>query len=359
MGNKRLNYFDMVKGLAIILVVLGHVEYISHPLRTWISSFHMPVFFIVSGMLIRYKNEVEKPLSITVPKKVKGLLIPYFWFSLLYFFIDIFNVKMDIITPLVFVKDLIASLTFYGVSVLWFLPALLISEVVFLFLTKKLKPCFSIPIIAALAIGSYLIQLSISNVYNTYASSLLITSLIDFARVFLRGFIATAFVMIAYYAFPIINRRDSFSWLELTIGLVMFIANLVLSQINGCVDFHYIIENNVPLFYLCALLGSFSLILICKNCKHLEPIAYLGRNSLIVMATHINTYVLYCSILVSIQIDKLITHAKQYIFVFNIVAITFLCEAVIIYVINRFFPFVLGKGKFPINLKNIKGTDNE
>lgn len=359
MGNKRLTYFDMVKGLAIILVVLGHIEYISHPLRTWISSFHMPVFFIVSGMLIRFKNEVDKPLSETVPKKVKGLLIPYFWFSLLYFVIDIFNVAMDIISPKVFLTDLIGSLTFYGVSVLWFLPALLIAEVVFLFLTKKLKPYFSIPIIAALAILSYLAQLSISNVYNEYATSILITSLIDFVRVFLRGFIATAFVMIAYYTFPIINKQENFSWVELVIGLLMFLANMILSQINGCVDFHYIIENNVPLFYLCAILGSYSLILICKNCVYLKPIAFFGKNSLIVMATHINTYLLYCAILVSIQIDKLITHAKQYFFVFNIMAVTFLCEAVIIYIINRFFPFVLGKGKFPLTFKKKKGTENE
>lgn len=344
MGNKRITYFDMVKGLAIILVVLGHVEYISAPLRVWISSFHMPIFFIVSGMLIRYKNETERELSVTIPKKIKGLLIPYFWFSLLYLVIDIFNVALGVVTPEVFIKDQIASITFYGFSVLWFLPALLIAEVVFIFLTKKLKPYISIPLIIILALGSYWAQHQISGIYT---SSLLITSLIDFVRVFLRGFIATAFVMIAYYAFPLINRNEKFSVTELIIGIVMFIANLVLSQINGCVDFHYIIENNVPLFYLCAILGSFSLILICKNCKNLKPISYLGENSLIVMATHINTYVLYFSILVSIQIDKLITHAKSYIFVFNIVAITFLCEAVIIYVINHYFPFVLGKGPFP------------
>lgn len=349
---KRLTYFDMVKGFAIILVVLGHVEYISHPLRTWISSFHMPVFFIVSGMLIRYKNETDRDLKTLIPRKAKGLLVPYFWFSLLYFFIDIFNVCFDLISPKVFLTDLIGSLTFYGVSVLWFLPALFIAEITFIFLTQKLKkPYISIPLIAVLAVFSYFLQLKISGVYSAHADSILITSIIDFARVFLRGFIATIFVMIAYYLFPLINKRETFSIWELLLGIVMFIINMFLSQVNGCVDFHYIIENNVPLFYLCALLGSFSLILICKNCKYLESIGYLGKNSLIVMATHINTYVLYCSILVAIQIDKLVTHAKSYIFVFNIVAITFLCEAVIIYVINRFFPFVLGKGEFPIKFK--------
>ena len=49
MTGKRIRYFDMAKGLGIILVVLGHIEYISDELRAWISSFHMPLFFILSG----------------------------------------------------------------------------------------------------------------------------------------------------------------------------------------------------------------------------------------------------------------------------------------------------------------------
>ena len=94
---KRLEYLDMVKGLAIILVVLGHIEFISHPLRVWISSFHMPVFFIVSGILIRYKNEADQPLLPLIAKKARQILIPYFWFSLLYFVIDIFNVLLQVL----------------------------------------------------------------------------------------------------------------------------------------------------------------------------------------------------------------------------------------------------------------------
>lgn len=345
MGQKRITYFDMVKGLAIILVVLGHIEYISDPLRTWISSFHMPVFFVVSGMLIRYKNEQDISLSESVRKKAKGILIPYFWFSLLYFFIDIINVYRGEITSEILLRDTISSLTFYGVSVLWFLPALFISEVLFLFLTKKLKPYISIPLIAVLAILSYVIQLLCGDFASAHSASLLISALIDFMRVFLRGFIATAFVMIAYYTFPLINKRESFSIWELIIGIFMFLVNLVLSQINGCVDFHYIKENNVPLFYICALLGSYSLILICKNCKYLKPIGFFGKNSLVVMATHINTYVLYAAILISWQIDRIVTRAKSYIFIFNIMVITFIFEAVIIVIINKFFPFILGKGK--------------
>lgn len=342
---KRLYYLDMVKGLAIILVVLGHIEYISDPLRVWISSFHMPVFFIVSGILIRYKNETDRDLSLLLQKRSRGILIPYFWFSLLYFFIDIFNVWYGKITKPEFIKDLIGSLTFYGVSVLWFLPALFIAQIVFCFLTKKLPKWASIPLIIILAIVSYLGQLYISGIYDANASNLFVTSLIDLLRVFLRGFIASSFVMIGYYACPVIHKKESFSILQLLLGILFFLANLVLSQINGCIDFHYIILNNVPLFYLCAFLGSFALILICKNMKELKPLCFFGKNSLTVMATHVNTYLLYAAILLSWQIDRIVTRAKSYVFIFNIMALTFLFEAIVIVIINRFFPFVLGKGR--------------
>lgn len=343
---QRLYYLDMVKGLAIILVVLGHIEYISDPLRTWISSFHMPVFFIVSGMLLSLKKENERDFAEILPKKIRGLLIPYFWFSLLYFVIDILNVILHKITPLTFVKDLIASLTFYGVSVLWFLPALFIAETGFLFLYKKLPLVFSLGLVFFLAIGAYLVQIILGSVYTAHESSLLITSLIDFARVFIRGIIAMSFVCIGFIAFPDISKKKEFSLLQLILGIVFFLLNLILSQKNGCIDFHYILLENVPLFYLCAILGSFALILICKNMKELKPLAFFGKNSLIVMATHVNTYVLYAAILISWQIDRIVTRAKSYIFIFNIMAFTFLFEAMIIVIINRFFPFVLGKGSF-------------
>lgn len=52
MSSKRINYFDTAKGIAIISVVIGH--YIQNhglgyiPLNLF-YSFHMPLFFVVSG----------------------------------------------------------------------------------------------------------------------------------------------------------------------------------------------------------------------------------------------------------------------------------------------------------------------
>ena len=51
---KRILAFDLLKGVGILLVILGHIE-IPHSLKTVIYSFHMPLFFFVSGCFFNEK----------------------------------------------------------------------------------------------------------------------------------------------------------------------------------------------------------------------------------------------------------------------------------------------------------------
>ena len=75
--SKRLDYLDMAKGIGIFFVVLGHMEDIATGTRVWISSFHMPLFFIVSGILMAVKGEPEKDFTDSVKKRFRGIIIPY------------------------------------------------------------------------------------------------------------------------------------------------------------------------------------------------------------------------------------------------------------------------------------------
>ena len=49
---KRDYSIDIARGLACLLVVVGHVPTIPSFLHTWIYSFHMPLFFIISGIVL-------------------------------------------------------------------------------------------------------------------------------------------------------------------------------------------------------------------------------------------------------------------------------------------------------------------
>ncbi len=72
MGNKRLDWIDIAKGIAMILVIVGHTVPNPSPLRHAIFSFHMPVFFFLAGYTFRPKPWREL-LSGSVPR----LLVPY------------------------------------------------------------------------------------------------------------------------------------------------------------------------------------------------------------------------------------------------------------------------------------------
>ena len=74
----RLSYIDIAKGITIMLMVIGHSS-IPRPLSGWIWSFHMPLFFLVSGITTHW----ERKSGIFVKEKSKGLLKPFFFYSLI------------------------------------------------------------------------------------------------------------------------------------------------------------------------------------------------------------------------------------------------------------------------------------
>ena len=72
--NNRIQYVDAAKAIAIILVIIGHCFWINAIPRlvNLIYSFHMPLFFIVSGFFL--KNMAVK---IGLEKYAKAYLWPY------------------------------------------------------------------------------------------------------------------------------------------------------------------------------------------------------------------------------------------------------------------------------------------
>lgn len=59
-GRMRIKYMDYTKGLAIILMIFGHTMTKIDNLHLWIYSSHMPLFFIISGMLMQLNCEKIK-----------------------------------------------------------------------------------------------------------------------------------------------------------------------------------------------------------------------------------------------------------------------------------------------------------
>ena len=93
MTTKERNlYLDLVRGFAIVLVVVGHSIQMVYPdtfddhiLFRMIYSFHMPLFMFVSGLLVCYlKTDITAKWLF---KKMRMLLIPFIaWIIIPFFF---------------------------------------------------------------------------------------------------------------------------------------------------------------------------------------------------------------------------------------------------------------------------------
>lgn len=71
---KRIEYFDIAKAICIILMIVGHSLPQDSILRRYIYTFHMPLFFIVSGYFFKQKGKLSCAKSSFI-----NLILPYLY----------------------------------------------------------------------------------------------------------------------------------------------------------------------------------------------------------------------------------------------------------------------------------------
>ena len=77
MSSKRIEWLDIAKGIGIFLVVYAHAR---APYNSYIYNFHMPLFFLISGIL--YKS--GRDLKSYIFRKIQTLYIPFVSWNLIF-----------------------------------------------------------------------------------------------------------------------------------------------------------------------------------------------------------------------------------------------------------------------------------
>lgn len=135
MGKERITYLDSLKGILIILVMVGH----SNPpsfIYSFIYAFHMPAFFMLSGMFVKPLQTGETKAMIL--KYAKAYLKPYY----IVFVIVLLTTPIHLylndksFTISLFVKRTMVYLLGY-MGPTWFLFALFFALIVYRLLAKK------------------------------------------------------------------------------------------------------------------------------------------------------------------------------------------------------------------------------
>jgi len=352
---KRLDYLDMAKGIGMLLVLMGHLQGDTifslspyfHPLCVFIFSFHMPLFFIISGTLMRIRDDKLSSVSIKehINKRFRGIIIPYFWFSFFYFLVVIYAYITGSIAYQTVLINLWYIISGYGMNVLWFLPALFFGEILFLlFKTKFSSKVFYISIPVISSICYYLAYILTTLSYN----SPLEMRLHELTIVILRPFLVCGWIFVGYIVYGIweksgISNKIKSRYAYIPAGLFMLILCAVFSKVNNGVDFRSLVLRNAFFYILCSLLGSYGLILLCKGLPKIRLFTFWGTGSLIFMAVHNSETILFYALKLSMYINQFLTHARGYICYLIILTIILLYTSLLIYIIGRFFPFILGK----------------
>lgn len=73
---QRNETYDLMKGIALILMMLCHLVYTDGPVKQFIYSFHMPLFFILAGVFAKNIEDITSFRDYTL-KNAKRLLLPY------------------------------------------------------------------------------------------------------------------------------------------------------------------------------------------------------------------------------------------------------------------------------------------
>lgn len=76
--NDRIIWIDQLRAIAFIFVILGHMT-INKNFESWIYSFHMPLFFIISGLTVNVQKLYDSKFKTYFTSQFQRLVVPYFW----------------------------------------------------------------------------------------------------------------------------------------------------------------------------------------------------------------------------------------------------------------------------------------
>lgn len=263
----------MAKGYGIMGVIVGHIAIPG--ITAWIYTFHIPLFFFLSGFLSSYS---EAPV-VFLNRKLKTLLIPYFCLAI----------------PIVFHELLFNRGFCWGEIELY-------EEIVKVIIQERYSPLWFIASLWGANFLYYIINIKIE---GYLIKSVLVITLLSFSIVFWKSggcslpwniditFFILPFILIGNYLHTNIGLRDIILSRRWAVFLFL-IGNVAIGGLNYLLtgrkmDLFFADVDIIPLTYLSAFLGIFFM-LIVSQVKTYRIICYIGRNSLLIFAWHLIVY---------------------------------------------------------------------
>lgn len=273
---ERIVFLDVAKVVTTFLVVFAHLYSGSSQERLYIYSFHMPLFFVISGMLHKYDGTIQ------IKKYVRTILIPTLFFIVLFDVLIVmpfhwggWNIRWpgelrgeniwDSFLNVLLYRRAHHITTINGNGVCWFLLALFWCKIFMDFLIQKRFLLF-LGILSFSALLSWYLQHSLFFL--------------------VQSFMALPFYYGGYYFKDIIIRIVNHKY-SIFLALLCFMINVFLTMLNGRVSMQGVnfgglhIPLNICVFYINGIIGTMGVLYLSSILKHTNRVITAFSMSLI------------------------------------------------------------------------------
>ena len=282
MSFKRVRWIDIARGIGIFFVIYGHfLDKDSY--RYLIYSFHIPLFFFLSGIIFRYKT--QENFFFFLRKNIKTILLPYFLFAFLQLLFWVIFTKPPETTMSEIMKQFLGI--FYGSgsngqlafdSVLWFLPCLFVTKIGFAIIARLVKNTY---IIGGILFLFSLIGYGFSVMYPHTKLPFQTESALSAIVFFGLGFLWS------HYEKPtfLLERCGKYLFLVFVICCIYF-ADINFYLYGHQIDMRLNRLNNYFFFYFAAFSGILACLSFSIMLKKNNILEYIGKYSLLLFAWH-------------------------------------------------------------------------
>ena len=347
---KRETWADKAKFIGIVLMLLGHNALANKAVFDFIYSFHMPLFFILSGY---FANNKKEPLKDYVLKNIKGLLLPYVFFYILtlpfgYFVIYAhpYNHPYDgwidfICKPLIGLFTVETTpFAFHTNGPSWFFVALFWVKLIFYISKKYNCSCWSLVLTSVISLcllgGVKILDI---NLYARIDAALLAYPLYVF------GYIFHKYVSYIDHIQIITLKK------KIVLVVLIFLLCYSFGVMNGHVEFsaaHY--GENVLLMYLSAILGTMGVVTLSCILPDNKYLLIIGEGTAVVLGLHSPIQQLVKEVVK--LIFNLPTHDYSLIIALLMVLVVTIIHIPIILFLNTKCPYLMGRSKKIYNYEN-------
>ena len=334
--NERQGWVDFAKFFSIFLVVSYHIlPYLTGYCDDILRSVRMPFFFLISGYLFR-TDKFPNYRSFFIHRG-KQLLVPYFLFSISFFLVwlmirnDIMGNEHDInalwYKPIL---ELIEGRPELVLHSFWFLTCLFSIQTIYYFLHRFVDKRVVFVIVLLLPF---------------------INCLTGFYK--LPWHVDSAFKYIPYYALPNLFKDKITGFKNIPVALLSLVVFTGLSILIYDME-NYWLRTGLRIITSISIMPPY--ILFCRFLSKNLPqkvgniVEYIGKNTIIILAFHM--YILRpIELLICHFLGSAIFEGRYYLNLTVTFSTIVIC-LIPIYIINKYTPFIVGRGPLFDSRKN-------